>query len=672
MFKKKNIFYSVDSVEPTEDRLKAKIRGWGISRCDQNPIKVELLNQKDAVIQIKSVYRRDVNEYLKLNDSRKLGFEIYIESGTPLSKFFVLKVSDAYKNVSYKRISDTNVKLMTLKESLAFYTGLVRDRGIGYTARRIGIQKRKIWDSYAQWIYDNETYPQIIDKLTIDEFYYQPKISIVTPVYNVERKWLDAFIGSVRNQSYTNWELCLADDCSTNPEVRPALEYYRDLDVRIKVAFRETNGHISEATNTALAMTTGDYIGFMDNDDLLAPNALMEYIRAVNEDKTRDFIYSDEDMISMQNKRFNPFFKNAWNEELLLNHNYITHFVVVSRKLYEAVGPLDPTMNGSQDYDFVLRATEKAKNIHHIPKMLYHWRTIEGSVAENPEAKNYAYTAGRQALENAMKRRGIPAEVAIGKEYGTYTIDYKNKEKPTVDIILLCQKDTDVKGVLNSIDTIQATTDYPHYNLYLAGYPENFKVSKVIEKGVYVLEPKSVNKMLELTDGDVILFLNPYLQPLHKNWLNRMVTHLQRPDIGVIGGKIVNAHGRVVNVGYNYNRKKNRLIKTQVGERGNKMGTYYRLISTTYIFATDEECLMVSRKDFNKVGGIDKNTQPFVRGIELCLKIAQEGLKILFLPQASFYQPYPEKETEDLVLSKPMQEIAFDAYTNPTLLEREV
>ena len=148
-----------------------------------------------------------------------------------------------------------------------------------------------------------------------------------------------------------------------------------------------------------------------------------------------------------------------------------------------------------------------------------------------------------------------------------------------------------------------------------------------------------------------------------------MVTHLQRPHIGIVGGKILNAHGRVVNAGYNYNRSKNRLIKTQVGARGNKMGMYYRLMSSTYIFATDEDCLMVSRKDFDKVGGMDKNAPPFIRGIELCIKIAQLGLRVLFIPQASFYQPYPQEDTEELVLSGPLKKYAVDAYTNPSLLE---
>lgn len=672
MFKKKNIFYSVDTVKKSKDLLTVKIRGWTVSRCDHEALKVEMLNKKNYKIRIESVYRKDVNEFLQLDDRRKLGFEIHIQSKTPLPKYFVLKFSDKYGHTAYKRVSEINAYRMTLKESLAFYSQLVRDRGLGYTVQRIRAQKRDLWDNYSQWIYENETLPVKAENLLENDFSYKPKISIVVPVYNVDRKWLDALIKSVSNQTYSNWELCLADDCSTNPEVRPALEHYRDSDRRIKVAFRKTNGHISQATNTALSLASGEYIGFMDNDDLLAPNALMEYIRAINEDKTRDFIYCDEDMISVSGRRFNPFFKNAWNEELLLNHNYITHFVVVSRQLYESVGPLNSEMDGAQDYDFALRATEKARNVYHIPKILYHWRTIEGSVAENPEAKNYAYDAGKKALENALERRGIAGEVEIGEEYGTYTINYQRESNPTVDIFLLCDSDTKVETVLNTIDTIQATTRYPHYKLYLAGYPDDFKVSEVLEKGVYVLKSLPINKMLELSDGDYILFLNPYLQPLYENWLTDMVTHLQRPHIGVVGGKILNTHGRIVKAGYNYNRSKNRLIKTQVGVKGFKMGTYYRLMSTTYIFATDEDCLMVSRQDFEKVGGVGMDTPPLIRGIELCIKISQLGLRTLFTPQAAFYQPYPKEDTEELVLLGQLKDCAVDPYTNPTLLEREV
>ena len=233
----------------------------------------------------------------------------------------------------------------------------------------------------------------------IKTFQFQPKISVAVPVYNVEEKWLAACVSSLQNQYYENWELCLADDASPSEHIKPMLEKYKELDQRIKVIYREENGHISEATNSALSIATGDFIGFMDNDDELAPQALYEVVKALNTDPTIDFLYTDEDKITENGRRFNAFYKSDWNPELILNHNYITHFVVVKRDLLEKVGGLNSAYNGAQDYDFVLRATEQATKIKHIPGMMYHWRAIESSTALNPESKGYAYVAGQKRFK---------------------------------------------------------------------------------------------------------------------------------------------------------------------------------------------------------------------------------------------------------------------------------
>ena len=225
------------------------------------------------------------------------------------------------------------------------------------------------------------------------------------PVYNVEEKWLQC-VSSLQNQYYENWELCLADDASPSEHIKPMLEKYKELDQRIKVIYREENGHISEATNSALSIATGDFIGFMDNDDELAPQALYEVVKALNTDPTIDFLYTDEDKITENGRRFNAFYKSDWNPELILNHNYITHFVVVKRDLLEKVGGLNSAYNGAQDYDFVLRATEQAMKIKHIPGMMYHWRAIESSTALNPESKGYAYVAGQK---RSKRRRNAVA-----------------------------------------------------------------------------------------------------------------------------------------------------------------------------------------------------------------------------------------------------------------------
>ena len=230
---------------------------------------------------------------------------------------------------------------------------------------------------------------------------------MVVPVYNVDEKWLRACVDSLKNQLYSNWELCLADDASPKAHIKPLLQELAAEDERIKVVLREKNGHISEATNSAIEVATGEYIGFLDNDDILADTALLAVVSALNEDQNREFIYTDEDKLSMSGKRLIHFFKPNWNETLLLGHNYITHFVVVKRSIIEAIGGLRTEFNGSQDYDFVLRATEAAKEIYHIPNILYHWRTIETSVAMDPQSKEYAYVAGQNALQAALDRRNL-------------------------------------------------------------------------------------------------------------------------------------------------------------------------------------------------------------------------------------------------------------------------
>ncbi|NSS18000.1 glycosyltransferase, partial [Enterococcus faecalis] len=218
--------------------------------------------------------------------------------------------------------------------------------------------------------------------------------------------------------------------------IKPMLEKYKELDQRIKVIYREENGHISEATNSALSIATGDFIGFMDNDDELAPQALYEVVKALNTDPTIDFLYTDEDKITENGRRFNAFYKSDWNPELILNHNYITHFVVVKRDLLEKVGGLNSAYNGAQDYDFVLRATEQAMKIKHIPGMMYHWRAIESSTALNPESKGYAYVAGQKAVQAATERRGLKAQVEIAEFYGSYKINYLYDHVPMVSLII--------------------------------------------------------------------------------------------------------------------------------------------------------------------------------------------------------------------------------------------
>lgn len=248
--------------------------------------------------------------------------------------------------------------------------------GISHTIQRAKIEKLRNQASYPNWLARNEVLD--IEAMTqeIATFHYQPKISIAMPVYNVEEKWLRLCIDSILNQVYTNWELCMADDASTDPNVKKILTEYQQLDERIRVVFREQNGHISEATNSALTIATGEFVALLDNDDELAINAFYEVVKVLNENPELDLIYSDEDKIDMDGNRSDPAFKPDWSPDLLLGTNYISHLGVYRRSILEEIGGFRKGYEGSQDYDLVLRFTEKTtkERIKHIPKVLYYWR----------------------------------------------------------------------------------------------------------------------------------------------------------------------------------------------------------------------------------------------------------------------------------------------------------
>lgn len=277
---------------------------------------------------------------------------------------------------------------------------------------------------YATYLKKNSLTDELIaeEKRLISKLKVKPKISILMPTYNSSIKFLKMNIDSVINQIYPNWELCIADDNSSDARVKETIEYYCKKDKRIKSVFRESNGHISKASNSCLEIATGQYIGLLDHDDLLYPNTLSECIKIINEKQTVDFIYTDEDKIDARGKRFEPHFKPDWSPETLLSGNYITHFTLIKKNLIDKVGGFRVGYEGAQDLDLFLRVTELSKQIYHIPKILYSWRTLKSSTANSDSnaKSNYAYKNGIKSIATALKRRKIKAVVTEGDGRGLY------------------------------------------------------------------------------------------------------------------------------------------------------------------------------------------------------------------------------------------------------------
>jgi glycosyltransferase involved in cell wall biosynthesis len=278
---------------------------------------------------------------------------------------------------------------------------------------------------YQSWLKDNEITnarkKQVREE--ISKLKYKPLISIVMPVYNVDLRWIKKAIKSVEDQIYTNWELCIADDASTNPKL---IKYLKSLEKnkKIKVVFRKKNGHISEASNSALKLATGEFVALMDNDDVIQPHALAEVVKVLNKKRDTDFIYSDEDKITTKGDRVEPTFKPDWSPELLLSTNYLSHLSVIRKKLVDSVGGFREGYEGSQDYDLFLRITEKTNNIEHVPDILYSWRKIPGSTAMTYGQKGYANKTSMKALKDAIKRRKLDATVEQGAKPGFFRVRY--------------------------------------------------------------------------------------------------------------------------------------------------------------------------------------------------------------------------------------------------------
>ncbi|HJF39980.1 MAG TPA: glycosyltransferase, partial [[Clostridium] spiroforme] len=296
-------------------------------------------------------------------------------------------------------------------------------------------------EDYLEWLEVNEK-----EDKEILSFDYNPLISICIPVYNVERKYLSECLDSILNQTYQNFEICLSNDCSTLKETLDTLEEYEKKDNRIKVFHRKENGHISKATNDALAIASGEFIGLMDNDDLLTKNALYECVKVLNENPNLDFIYSDEDKIDLAGKRRDPHFKSDFAPDSILGSNYICHFEIMRKSIVDKIGGFRVGLEGAQDYDIFLRFFEQTtpERIYHIPKVLYHWRMIEGSTAAEIDNKGYAIERGRQAVADALERRGINADVKVHPRVPYYIVEYKYEIEPMISIIIPTKDYADV------------------------------------------------------------------------------------------------------------------------------------------------------------------------------------------------------------------------------------
>lgn len=498
-------------------------------------------------------------------------------------------------------------------------------------------------DVFRQWIQEVE--PTVWNQGALD---YAPLISVVVPVYNVTSDMLRDCIDSVLAQTYENWELVLVDDCSTWENVRTTLAEYED-DTRIYVIYREKNGNISEATNTGLTEAKGEYIAFMDCDDVLAPQALYEIVHLLNENKELDFIYSDEDKITEESRvvrtdgfsvpvkdRHTPFFKPDWSPDAFMCLNYTNHLSIYRTAIVRKTGGLRTEYNGSQDYDFVLRFMEETSNkrVGHVDKILYHWRERKESVAYDPNAKPYALEVAQKLKEDMIARRGLSADVEYVEGEYQYRIVYHNDEKEKVSIIIPSKDNYEV--LKHCLDTIAEFTDYPNYEVIIVdnGSAENVQEqirTYITDKNIqYVVKEEAFNFShmcnvgAEHATGEYFLFLNDDIGIRHLGWLSRLVGHAAQSHVGAVGAKLLYPdstdiqHDGVLNLTCGPSHA--------FSHMDDSMTWYFQRNRVEYDWiAVTGACLLVARDKFYEVGGFEEELPVAYNDIEFCFKLVEAG-----------------------------------------------
>lgn len=481
----------------------------------------------------------------------------------------------------------------------------------------------------------------------ISSFDYKPLISIIMPVYNVEEVWLRKAINSVIDQYYDKWELCIADDASTHPRIRDILKEYSQLDQRIRVVFRPQNGGIVKASNTALKMAKGAYVGLLDNDDEISPDALYEVVRALQTERY-DLLYSDEDKLELDGTRCDPHFKPDFSPDLLFSNNYICHFSVIRRKILEEIGGFREGLDGSQDYDLILRITEKKRSIHHIRKVLYHWRKIPGSTAATIDAKSYVFEAAKKALRDTLKKRGLKAEVLDGMWKGSYRVKRAIKGEPLVSIIIPFRDKVEVLKV--AIDSIFAKTSYENYEILLVNND-----SQMLETRQYIREMENcprvevlhynapfnfsaINNFAALkAKGDYLILLNNDTEVIEPDWIQAMLEHAERPEVGCVGAKLLYPNNQIQHAGVIFGvagAANHTFCKLPADQHG-YMGNINVIRNYSAVTAA---CLMIKKSVYEEMDGLDEeNLAVTFNDMDFCLRLRERGYLIVYTPYASLY-----------------------------------
>lgn len=509
---------------------------------------------------------------------------------------------------------------------------------------------------------------------------YQPPISILLPVYNPKRTWLEQALDSVMSQTYPYWELCVCNDGSTEAHIEEVLSLYERLDGRIRIKHLNENVGIARATNEAFSMATGEFVGLMDHDDALAPHALFEVVRSLQERPDADLIYTDEDKIDEAGNPLEPHFKPGWSPDLALGGNYLVHLSVYRRSVLDEIGGWREGLDGSQDFDLMLRYVERTDKIHHLPKVLYHWRTVEGSAATNADFKAYTHERGRRAIQDALVRRNVRGQVLDGSTPNTFRVEREIEGMPKVSVLISRRKGADHARCIASLER---HTTYPNYEILLLAPKANrlwtkspSERAKVVRVAEASTPLQAYNAAIEQAEGQHILLLDPDLEALSEGWLEALLQHAQRAEVGAVGGKLVSEEGHTLQAGLvlDPEEKKEDLPRNFYRPYRRHPGFRRSIDLVRNCSAVSGTCMMFRKEIFKAVGGLDtEHLEDAFGDVDLCLRMREQGCLIVYTPYAEFVRHAPrpatglEPEQASYVRERWGEALKDDPYYNPNL-----
>ena len=705
--------YKIDVVRIRENSI--TLNGWVVGKDPEARAEffVEDAQHRPIAFQYVSTRRDDVSQiyYKKIYD-RDFGFDIRFPYERGKDYYLIIRCEGRKARIKYneqlieKRASVAYKRMQKIRDLMNMETVHVamdfwKENGLRALILK---SKHKIQGldndyDYGEWYELTKPSEEELERQRNTHFDYEPRLSIVIPVYKTPERYLQEMLDSIVSQTYSKWEVCIADGSPRGESRERLIKRYADRDTRFKYVILGENKGISGNTNAAMDMAQGDFLVLADHDDTLTPDALFECVKAMNEDPLYDVIYSDEDKLDMDGQAlFDPHFKPDFNPDLLTSVNYICHLFVVNRNLVEAIGGFRQEFDGAQDYDFIFRCTEQARKVHHIPKVLYHWRCHMNSTASNPESKMYAFEAGARAIKAHYDRMGIAVDsVEKGVDYGIYHTRFHLDEEPLVSVIIpnkdhradldLCLTSLLDKGTYRNLEVIVVennstepeTFDYyeelqeKRKNVRVVTWKREFNFSAINNYGV------------TFAHGEYLLFLNNDVEVIEPDVIREMLGYARRDDVGIVGARLLYQDDTIQHAGV--------VIgfggiagHTFIGLHQAENSYFHRAMCAQDYSAVTAACMMSKRSLFDQVGGFREELAVAFNDIDYCLKIRSLGKKVVYNPYALLYhyesksrglEDTPEKverfnrEVARFIGYWPEIVINGDPYYNPNLTLRK-